>query len=76
MRGRWEFYDELGSDRQVSFGADGALVFLNDLGGDGQTEAGAALLGVTTPNVKNRTLSREGTSGVLNWRVLRRQPRF
>ncbi len=29
----------------VAFGADGAAVFLDDLGGDGEAEAGAAVLG-------------------------------
>ncbi len=40
-----EFDDELCAGRLVLFGADGALVLLDDLGGDGEAEAGAALLG-------------------------------
>ena len=40
-----EFDDEFGAGGGVLFGADGALVFLDDFGGDGEAEAGAALLG-------------------------------
>ena len=40
-----EFDDEFGAGGDVLFGADGALVLLDDLGGDGEAEAGAALLG-------------------------------
>ena len=40
-----EFDDELCAGGLVLFGADGALVLLDDLGGDGEAEAGAALLG-------------------------------
>ena len=40
-----EFEDEARAGGLVLFGADGAVVFLEDLGGDGEAEAGAALLG-------------------------------
>ena len=40
-----ELHDEFRAGGEVSFGADGALVFLHDFGGDGEAEAGAALLG-------------------------------
>ncbi len=40
-----EFDDELRAGGLVLFRANGALVLLDDLGGDGETEAGAALLG-------------------------------
>src|SRR5579863_2150786 len=43
--GGGEFDDEFGAGRVVLFGSDGASVFLDDLGGDGESEAGAALLG-------------------------------
>ena len=38
----------------VLFGADGALMFLDDFGGDGQAEAGAALLGGEVGRRKRR----------------------
>ena len=40
-----EFEDEAGAGGDIFFGADGAVVLLHDLGGDGEAEAGAALLG-------------------------------
>ncbi len=40
-----ELDDELRAGGLVLFGADGALVLLDDLGSDGEAEAGAALLG-------------------------------
>src|SRR5215472_16065743 len=40
-----KFDDEFGAGGDVFFGANGALVLLDDFGGDGEAEAGAALLG-------------------------------
>ena len=43
--GGFEFDDEFCAGGVVLFGADGALVLLDDFGGDGEAEACAALLG-------------------------------
>src|SRR5438874_13029447 len=43
--GGGEFDDEAGAGGGVLFGADGAVVFLDDLGGDGEAESGATLFG-------------------------------